>query len=379
MGLRHNRLIRKTHRYWHLVFFALIIAGVFAIIRGVGGVLTPVAAAMVLSYLLDPVVEWMQKRLRINRGWGTLVLFLLALLLLVIVILLVVPLMVRQIHTFLEAVPAYVDRIQALAVPWVEQTFGIEVPDSFNAISSRFGDEVKSVGSKVLGPLGGMAKMTAGALSGLGTLLLVPIFTFYFLPQFDAIICGAEQLIPRRYVPTVRETAGEIDRVLAAWIRGQLTVVTILAILYSVGLSIVGIKMAVLIGTLTGCLAFIPYVGVAVGVVTTVIVSLLEHQGFNVGQLAGAGVVFAVVQGLEGMVLTPYLVGGKVGLGPVGVLIALMLFGNLFGFVGVLIAVPTAAALVVIIRRAMLAYKESHFYAEGDAIPEIGCNDEEGE
>jgi predicted PurR-regulated permease PerM len=379
MGIRNNRLIRRTHQYWHLVFFALLLAGIFALLRGIGGVLTPVAAALVLSYLLDPVVEWMQKRLRINRGWGTLVLFLVALLLLVVVILLVVPLMVRQIHTFVEAVPAYVQRIQEMAVPWVETTFGIDVPDSFNAISSRFGDNVKELGSKVLGPLGGVAKMTAGAFSWLATMLLVPIFTFYFLPNFDGIVCGAERLIPRRYVPTVRETAGEIDRVLAAWIRGQLTVVTILAILYSVGLSIVGVKMAVLIGTLTGCLAFIPYVGVAVGVITTVVVSLLEHQGFNLSQLAGAGVVFAVVQALEGMVLTPYLVGGKVGLGPVGVLLALMLFGNLFGFVGVLIAVPTAAALVVIIRRAMVAYRESHFYAQGGAVPECIPDDEASE
>jgi predicted PurR-regulated permease PerM len=174
------------------------------------------------------------------------------------------------------------------------------------------------------------------------------------------VVRGAEELIPRRYLEWVRETARDIDRALSAWIRGQVTVMGTQALLYAVGLSIVGIKMAVLIGVLTGMLAFIPYVGVVIGLTLALLVTVLEYSG--PGQLIGVVVVFGSVQALDGLFLTPYLVGGRVGLGAVGVLLALMLGGNLFGFVGVLLAVPTAAALVVVLRRVLATYKGSHFY-----------------
>jgi predicted PurR-regulated permease PerM len=367
MALRYKEWIRRSHTFWHLVFFSLVLVVIYVVVRGLGTVLTPVAAALVLSYLLDPVVCWMERRFRFPRWLGTLILFLVALLLLTALVLLVLPVIARELHAFAEAVPGYLQRIRDTVVPWVQNTFSVQMPTSIHDLVNQLGANMKAVATTALSPLGGVAgkvaKQTAGFFSALGTLLLIPIFTFYFLPKFPGIVKGAQELIPRRYVGWVRETALEIDRVLASWIRGQLTVIAVLAVLYSVGLSIVGIKMAVLIGLLTAMLAFIPYVGVVIGLTLALLVCLLEYTG--PGQMLGVGVVFAVVQVTDGLLLTPQIVGEKTGLGPVGVLLALMVGGALFGFVGVLLAVPVAAALVVVLKRALRAYKSSLYYQKG--------------
>jgi predicted PurR-regulated permease PerM len=368
MALNTRDRIRRSHLFWHLVFFSLIVAVLYLVIKGVGQVLTPVAAALIISYLLDPVVSWLERRLRLARWLGTLILFVVCMIVASAVFLLVVPVLVREIQAFSEAVPSYMHKIRASVTPWVEESFDVQVPKSLQELATQFGASLKAVATSAVAPLGGVAgqvaQRAARFFSTIGTLVLVPIFVFYFLPKFPAILQGAESLIPRRFLGWVRETAREIDRALAAWIRGQLTVIAILVVLYSVGLSIVGIKMAVLIGTLTGLMAFIPYVGVSIGLCMALLVCLLEYTG--PGQMIGVAVVYLVVQAADGLFLTPYIVGEKVGLGPVGVLLALMLGGALFGFVGVLLAVPTAAALVVVIKRALATYRDSPFYLKGE-------------
>lgn len=367
MPLRCKERVRRSHTLWHLVFYSLVLGAIYVVVRGLGQVLTPVAAALVLSYLLDPVVTWFERRFGLARWVGTLVLFVAGLLVTTALFLLVVPLLVREVHAFAESVPGYLQRMRDTVVPWVQSTFELQIPSSLHDLVNQLGADLREVASKAVAPLGGMAgkvaRKTAGMFGALGTLALIPIFTFYFLPKLHVIIRGAEELIPRRHLSWVRETASQVDGVLAAWIRGQLTVIAILAVLYSIGLSIVGIKMAVLIGVVTAVMAFIPYVGVAIGLTLAMLVCLLEYTG--PGQMLGVGVVFAVVQILEGLILTPRIVGEKTGLGPVGVLLALMLGGTLFGFVGVLLAVPTAAALVIVIKRGLAAYKGSLYYLKG--------------
>ncbi len=344
-----QRLAQRSHRLWHAVFFGLVLALLFIALRGLGPVLVPVAAALILAYLLDPLVTHLNRRLRLPRAAGTAVLFVAGLLFIAALLVLVVPAMVREVRAFAEAFPGYLARVRANLVPWVEQTAGVSVPRTFDALVQGFGADVKTVMKELIAPLGGMAgkvaRSAADVVSALGTIFLVPVFTFYFLPRFHDITAAGFDLIPRRYQPWVRDTAAEIDVALAAWIRGQLTVMALLAALYAAGLSIAGVKMAIFIGSLTGVLAIVPYVGVAIGFSLSLLVALLEGQGW--GPVVGVLVTFGVVQGLEGLVLTPLLVGEKVGLGPVGVLIALILGGTLFGFVGVLIAVPTAAALLL--------------------------------
>jgi predicted PurR-regulated permease PerM len=367
--------VRRSHLYWHLIFFGLVLGIVFIVLHGLQQVLTPIAAALVLSYLLDPIVSFFERRLRVPRWAGSILVFVLALLLATAVLLVVVPVVVREIHSFAEEVPGYVTKVRGAVVPWIERTFHVVVPGSLAEIADKFGADLRSIASKAIAPIGGVAgRVALEAASLFSTLMvavLVPIFTFYFLPHFPAILRAAEDLIPRRHLDWVRETARDVNRALAAWIRGQITVMGAQAMLYSIGLTIVGIKMSVLIGVITGFLAFIPYVGVVIGLTLAVFVTALEYTGPS--QLIGVGIVFGSVLTIDGLFLTPYLVGGKVGLGPVGVLLALMLGGHLFGFVGVLLAVPAAAALVVVLKRALASYRSSHYYRHGGpADQELG-------
>lgn len=359
-----ERLARRSHRLWHAVFGGLVLALVFIVLRWLGPVLTPVFAALILAYLFDPVVTHLHRRLKVPRTAGTGILFVAGLLVLAAILVAVIPAMVREVRAFAEAFPGYLTRVEASFVPWVERTFGFAVPRTFGDLLARLGTDVKTLMKEVVAPLGGVAGRVAsgaaGVVSAIGTAFLIPVFAFYFLPRFPEIVEGAAGLIPRRYAPWVRDTAKEIDRTLSAWIRGQLTVMALLATLYATGLSIAGVKMALFIGTLTGLLAIVPYVGVAIGFGTAMLVALLEGQGLR--PVVGVLLTFGVTQAVEGLVLTPLLVGSKVGLGPVGVLIALILGGALFGFVGVLIAVPAASALVVVLRRGIAAYRESDLY-----------------
>jgi predicted PurR-regulated permease PerM len=385
MDLRTESRVRRSHLFWHIVFFTLSLSLLYIVVRGIGPVLTPIVAALFLSYLLDPAVSFLERRLRFPRWAGTLVLFFVVVLGFVLLFLLVIPLVVREIHTFADAVPGYASKIRAFLIPWIQRTFSVQVPSTLEDLVVKFGAELRGLAQTSLSSLGGMAgwmaKGAGSVLQAVGTILLMVVFTFYFLPKFPAILESAEDLIPRRYLAWIRETASEVNRALAAWIRGQLMVIGVLSVLYSAGLAIAGVKMAVVIGALTGCLAFIPYVGVVLGLSLALLVSLFDYS--SLGQLVGVVAVFGGVQVLDGLIVTPTLVGEKVGLGTVGVIIALMLGGNLFGFTGVLLAVPTAAALVVVLRRTFTAYRASAFYkreaagglagADPAGVPEPGA------
>ncbi len=380
MALKSVGRIRRSHLYWHVVFFGLISAILFLIMRGLGRVLTPVAAALLLSYLLDPLVTFMEQRWRIARWLGSLILFLLAIIIFTAMLLLLLPLVVQEVNAFGEALPRYVTKIKESAVPWIEHNLDLTIPKSLSEMATQFGAELKVLAAKIVAPLGTMASAVMKEIQSfflaIITLFLIPVFTFFFLPKLPGILRGGEGLIPRRYLPWVHDTATEIDRAVSAWIRGQVTVVCVLALLYSIGLSIVGIKMAVLIGLLTGLFAFIPYAGVAIGMTLSLLVCILEYHG--PGQIVGVVLVFGVVQSLDGLFLTPYIVGERVGIGPVGVIIALMIGGTLFGFSGVLLAVPTAAAVVVILKRGISAYKDSRFYQKGAERPPMAEEIAEG-
>jgi predicted PurR-regulated permease PerM len=373
MGLRQKSLIRRTHHFWHAVFFAVVIAVLVMVMRGLGKVLTPVVAALILSYLVDPLVSGLEKRLGVPRWLATLFLVVVGLAVVVLLAVWLVPLITHELHIFALRLQKLPDQ----AIPWIERTFNTELPRSFKDLWLRLSADLRGGAGEVLGSLGGVAdkvaKGTWGVLaavgsiaSTIGTLLLVPVFTFYFLPQFPQIVRGARELIPFRYRGWVDETAGEVNTTLASWIRGQLTVMALLATLYAVGLKWVAqLDMAILIGLGTGLLAFIPYVGFAIGFLAALLVCVLRKGGVDTTQLVATVGVFGVVQLIDGLLLTPRIVGQKTGIGPVGVLVALLLGGKLFGFVGVLLAVPVAAALVVLIKRGVAAYKESLFFQKG--------------
>jgi predicted PurR-regulated permease PerM len=190
--------------------------------------------------------------------------------------------------------------------------------------------------------------------------LLVPVVTFYLLRDWDHLVAQVRELLPRPVEPKVSALAGEIDAVLAEFLRGQLTVMAALALIYIVGLWAVGLELAFSIGLIAGLVSFVPYLGVIVGVVLASIAALLQFQ--DVWHLVAVVAVFGVGQMLEGMVLSPLLVGDRIGLHPVAVIFAVMAGGQLFGFFGVLLALPVAAAIVVLLRHSRDEYKRSGLY-----------------
>ena len=273
-----------------------------------------------------------------------------------------VPLIADDAHRFAAEVPALAGR----AVAWARAQ-GLDIPSDWSTLLAQWGTKLRDMlagaAQAVLGSVAGLFTGVVGFLFGLLNLLIIPVFAFYFLLDWEGIRARAAELVPRRHQEVVITTAREIDVVVSSWVRGQLTLVLVQATLYPIALSIVGIQLAVPIGILSGLLTIVPYVGGIVGAVLSIAMALLGWEG--PGQLVGVIIVFAVMNVLEGFVLTPMLVGRKVGLSDAAALIAVLAGGELLGFVGVLLAIPLAAAAAVVLRRVRRAYLESRYYQDG--------------
>ncbi len=351
---------------WALAGLALAGLAVYALRE----TLTPILFAFGIAYLLDPLVDRFEAR-GIPRALGIAILLALTLGALALVGLLVVPSVVREVVAFGQELPARVERLRGVVEPWLV-AHGIPVPHSIDelrqlvqpAAGEGGNGEIASRAAGALGAIGEWILGGTGSVVGvIGTVLVVPVFAFYLLSDFDRMTAAIRELVPWRYRALVVDVATEVDQVLGQFVRGQLLVMLILAILYSVAYSIVGIRLAIPIGIVAGLLSFIPYVGGATALILALLMCALSWQGW--WQVAGVGVAYGIIQILEGFVITPRIVGEKVGLAAVWVLVALMVGGELFGFVGVLLAVPSAAVAKIFVVRALAHYKESRLYREG--------------
>jgi len=328
------------------------------------GVLTPLFLAFLIAYVLDPLVDRMQAR-GMPRALGILVLLFGVLGVLTLFLLLVVPTVVRELAAFFAVLPG---RVTA----WLHQIepvlagYGVTLPHSVDELVGQLPTDVGSVAGSALSPATAVLRwLVGGTASVIGAVMgasIVPIFAFYLLYDFDRIVTAIGDLVPRRHRASAGARAREVDRVLGQWIRGQLTVMLVLGTLYAVGFSLAGVRLAVLIGILGGLLAFIPYVGGATALGLALLMCAFDFRGPM--QLVEVVAVFAIVQTLDGLVITPKVVGNKVGLPALGVLVALMAFGQLFGFLGVLLAVPAAAVLKIFANEALVAYRKSDLYLE---------------
>jgi predicted PurR-regulated permease PerM len=366
---------RRSHRYFQICFWGLCVFLGFWVLRSLSGVLAPFFVAAAIAYWLDPVVDWLERR-RVRRTPAILLLLLVFLVLSAGLVLVVVPLFVREINMLGDRLPGYVSRLQQQLLPWIERTFHTTVPRTLGEVLSRAGADAqtlaKSAMSSVQTVVGETFKSVFSLLRLVLNLILVPVFSFYLLRDFDIIVERLRKLIPERRRTFVVDLARDIDRVLSAWFRGQLTVIVIDGALYMIGLSILGVPMGVALGAVAGLLAFIPVVGVLTSLGLTLFVVFLEFSSW--GQVVGVLALFAAVPTIEMTVVVPRVIGGRVGLGPVAVIVALLLGAELLGFLGILLAVPTAAVINVLLGRLREAYEESAFFnreahvdAAGDA------------
>jgi predicted PurR-regulated permease PerM len=350
---------------WGIVGLA-VAAVVFALLYVLKAALTPLAAAFVIAYLLDPLIDRLE-RIGVRRRFGILLVLVLAGTLVFAVLLLGVPRLVRELTALAERMPFYLERLVTVAVPELETRLGVELPDTLEELLGDLrGLELTALGALRDLLLGTLSTVT-GTLGTVVGLLVIPILAYYLLVEFDQILRRVAEWIPRGQREYVVEKARTADRLISGFLRGQLLVAAILGLLYAVGFGAIGIDLAIGVGLLAGVMALVPYLGNVVAVSLSSLLCVLEF-GFDWHLLAVLG-WYLVVQNLEGFVLTPRIVGGSVGLHPAAVIVALLIGGDLFGFLGLLIAVPAAAVVKVFVDELLEAYRSSALFRGGEPAP----------
>jgi predicted PurR-regulated permease PerM len=343
---------------WLIVGAAILFLG----LHWLGPVLTPFLIGAILAYLGSPLVERAAAR-RIPRAIGTLIVVLLFGLAMLGLFFVLVPLIQSEVTLAASRLPDLASQFLTRVTPWVEEQFGVRLSFDFETLRSFIAENAQSAQQLSLKLLSGVRAGGRIVLALLINLALIPVVMFYLLRDWPLLLGRVEELVPRRWQPKVRVITREIDDVLAEFLRGQLMVMVSLAVYYSIALSVVGLDRGVAIGVLTGLLVFIPYVGFGLGFVLGVIAALLQWHGWP--SFVAVLAVYGVGQLLENYVLVPYLVGDRIGLHPLAVIFALLAFGQLFGFAGVLLALPVSAALLVGLRHVRAAYVDSPVYREG--------------
>lgn len=337
------------------------IAAIAWLIYLLSPVLMPFVLATMLAYLGDPLADKLETY-RLSRTQAVIVVFLAMSLVLMPALLWLPSQLEAQIARFLGSLPAYANWLNSTVIPWFHQRLGFEIQPLetdavINAVKSHW-QKAGGIAATVIGSISHSGRVIAEWLMNL---LLIPVITFYLLRDWDSMMVKIHDLLPRRIAPGASQLAGEFDTVLSAFVRGQLYVMLALGCIYSIGLWLTGLDLALLIGVLAGLISFVPYLGAIVGIVAASIAALVQfHDLFN---LVWVALVFIVGQSLEGMVLTPTLVGDKIGLHPVAVIFAIMAGGQLFGFLGILLALPAASVIMVLLRHAHEFYKDSDFYS----------------
>jgi len=327
-----------------------------------GPVLTPFVIAAVLAYVLTPLVDRLDAagRGKMPRVLAVLMVEVIFILVVVSILLLIVPIFAKEIPLLREQLPLLADRLNNSLVPWLAK-FGIKVSlDAASVktfvvkyLSANFEEAFGSVLSSVR--LGGSV-----ALAIVGNLVLIPVALFFLLKDWDAFVARIVELVPPKMRDSFDSFIDEADEVLGQYLRGQLLVMGTLAVYFSVALALFGFDLAVPVGVFTGLAFFIPYLGFGLGLLLALLAGLLQFGGWY-GVLVVAG-VYGFGQLVESFFLTPRMVGERIGLHPLAAIFALLAFGQLFGFLGVLIALPTSAVLVVAIRRLRASYMLSKLY-----------------
>ena len=337
-------------KYWGIAGAVFLVVLWF-----LGDVILPFVLGGAVAYCLDPVADRLE-RAGLKRGWAVGLITLVALLLFVFVILLVIPTLINQTAQLIETAPELFNRLQMAATDRFP-----DLMDAESTIRQQLGEVGAFIQSKGGELLNGLLTSVSSLLNVLVLIVIVPVVSFYLLLDWDNMVAKIDAQIPRDHVDTVRKLASEMDATLASFIRGQGTVCLILGVFYAGALMAVGLNFGLVVGAIAGALTFIPYVGALVGGGLALGLALFQFWG-DWWWILAVAVIFQVGQMVEGNILTPKLVGDSVGLHPVWLLFALSVFGALFGFVGLLVAVPVAALLGVLIRFGLEQYRASKLY-----------------
>jgi len=353
-----ERRWQSHRRYLYLLakltLVAVIAAVAWQVMVVLSSILMPAVIGLALAYVCDPLIDAFERR-RVPRGLAIAVFALVILGLLGVLVVVVLPAFATQFADVVQKMPVWVDDLYQTIARVARERFGYS------------GAEVEAATRKMLlsaqGAVLGLIKGLGTSINAAITAALTPIFFFYFLKDFDRIKLKPLALVPPRYHDYVLSRARTMDHVVGGWLRGQVQVVTVLSAIYAVGLTIVGIKLGFAIGIVAGLLGFVPYVGAVTGIALSLMMAVVEHGGWHA--FVGVGIVFGVALTLDAYLITPRLVGSKVGMNPLLVIVAVLVGGSLFGVLGMMVAVPVTAAAGVLLADAVAEYRKSAFFTQG--------------
>ncbi|OZB59742.1 MAG: AI-2E family transporter [Lysobacterales bacterium 14-68-21] len=350
----------QDSRRWQLLAILAVIAYLVYLLAPV---LMPFAIAAMLAYLGDPLADRLET-FGLGRTLAVTIVFVVLLLLTVGALLLLIPLISRQVDNLIQNLPRYGEWVRDTALPWLQAKLRLD-PHMFD--TGRLVDAVKEHMGSIGTVLGKLSRSGVGVIMWMTNLVLIPVVAFYLLRDWDRLVAWIDAMLPRSIEPTVAHLARESDKVLGAFVRGQLLVMLALGVFYGAGLSVVGLSVGPLIGMVAGLLSFVPYLGFIIGFGAAVIAVLVQYGDWP--HLLLVCGVFVVGQLLEGYVLVPKLVGDKIGLHPVAVIFAVLAGGYLAGFLGVLLALPAASVILVLLRYLTERYRMSELYTDTGTPP----------
>jgi len=350
-----NTMNNDTNKY---LLIGLVFAG---LVYSLSAILMPFLSAALLAYLGDPLVDKLEQK-KWSRSLAVSLVFVVIFCLLSVAMVVLLPLLEQQISILLGKVPMIVAWLKQTALPWLQMRFVGLAELDVDKLQQGLQDNIGGASSIAAGFVSSVSASGMAFVSALANVVLIPVVTFYLLRDWDVMVAKIHDAMPRRVEKKSSQIAKEVDAVLGAFFKGQVLVMLCLAVLYFIGLSIVGLEFALLIAIIAGLVSFVPYLGLIVGLLLACLASLLQLH--DASGILAVLLVFTVVQVLESVALTPILVGDKIGLHPVAVIFAVMAGGQLFGFTGILLALPIAAVLLVLFNHANDRYKESELYKQ---------------
>lgn len=352
-------LKRMTDRHTWWLFIALLTIGL--LFYYLGPVLTPFLFGALIAYICNPLVKRLE-RYRVPHLLAVILVLVLVIGIFVALIGVMVPILESQVALLIERLPDYIENLRTKLEPWLFNQFGIVLNLDREHLRAMFTDNWRSAGSFAQRMLPSLRTGGLALINFFVNLVLVPVVLFYVLRDWDKIVARLDELVPLRWRETVHMLARQIDDLLGAFFRGQLSIMVLMAIFYIITLWAIGLDLAFPIGVISGLLTFVPFLGVFTGVALATLAGLMQFG--SLFDLLPIWAIFIIAQPLEGYVFTPWLVGDKIGLHPVMVIFAVLAFGALFGFFGVLLALPASAVLLVLLRYFRQRYFASRIYNE---------------
>ncbi len=347
-------------RRWYAAIVLLVIT--LLVVYQLRPILSPFVVGALIAYLGDPLTDWLEDR-GLGRGAAASLVFLCLAMVLIITLLVTVPLLIQQLDLLARKLPALFNWFSGVVLPWIHQALGLPAQDfPVLGLQQKIAENWQSLG-KVVARVGAyVTGSSVNLLVSLGNLVLIPVVAFYLLRDWDKLLPQTLKLVPVAWQAPTKALARECDEVIGAFLRGQFLVMLGLGSIYAVGLWLVGLELAFLIAVLAGVASIVPYLGALVGIVAALLAGLMQFQ--DATMLIWIALVFAIGQMLEGYVLTPKLVGDRIGLHPVAVIFSVLAGGQLAGFVGILLALPVAAVIMVFLRHINQYYRDSDLYTD---------------